>query len=540
MLVTVDECISNVVVDTMGGNVDELMEVPIADVGCAVDMSKLDVIMLELWSENDADDVRDELSIELEILLIVVAATSDEDVAVSIEVAYERDVDDNDKDSLDCGVFSIVLNIFSLLLVEINSVVVRSDSTDEVWSLWVLKGVVNIDVSEDIKSACAVVLDAADNVLVCSIEENVEGNDTTDMVVTTVEVDASNSSVVVEIKVFIVVPSVDITIGEDEDEYSVELIRSSFAVDIELNMDSVDAEDDDSVELTTVSGVIDWLLPTVISLLVVSCEDEIVFVVDVSVRKVEVKSLAVSVEECINNVVSDAVVEIIDGYIEVLTVVIGWTDDVSKIDAVISVVCSVIDDDDDAKDDVSSELVAILIPVVAASVSNEDVSVSVEVAYECDVDDDSDSTEEVDATNSSVVVPSVDMNNGEDDDWVELTAVTGVIDSVVDSVISLFVVAFEDEMIFDVDFSVVTVEVSPLLVSVEECVNNVVSDAVVEIIDGYIEVLTVVIGWTDDVSKIDAVISVVCSVIDDDDDAKDDVSSELVGNIDGCCHSFSK
>ena len=67
----------------------------------------------------------------------------------------------------------------------------------------------------------------------------------------------------------------------------------------------------------------------------------------------------------------------------------------------------------------------------------------------------------------------------------------------------MFVVGSEDEMILDVDFSVVTVEVWPLLVSV---------DTIVENIDGYIEVMTVVIGWTDDVSKIDVIIS----EIDDD------------------------
>ena len=51
-----------------------------------------------------------------------------------------------------------------------------------------------------------------------------------------------NSSVVVGFKVFIVVPSVDITNGEDDGEYSVELKRFSFVVCIELKTDSVDAE----------------------------------------------------------------------------------------------------------------------------------------------------------------------------------------------------------------------------------------------------------------------------------------------------------
>jgi hypothetical protein len=38
------------------------------------------------------------------------------------------------------------------------------------------------------------------------------------------------------------VPSVDMSKDEDEDEYSVELIRFSFVVDKELDMDSADSE----------------------------------------------------------------------------------------------------------------------------------------------------------------------------------------------------------------------------------------------------------------------------------------------------------
>ena len=52
----------------------------------------------------------------------------------------------------------------------------------------------------------------------------------------------------------------------------------------------------------------------------------------------------------------------------------------------------------------------------------------------------------------------------------------------------------DDEIIFDVGPSVVTVEVKSLFVSVEECVNSVVSDATVDNNDGSIEVLAVVIG----------------------------------------------
>jgi hypothetical protein len=61
-------------------------------------------------------------------------------------------------------------------------------------------------------------------------------------------------------------------------------------------------------------------------------------------------------------------------------------------------------------------------------------------------------------------------------------------------VTSLFVVTLEDEMVFDIDICVMAVEVKSLLVLIEECVNSAVSDIIVEDIDGYIELLTVVIG----------------------------------------------
>jgi hypothetical protein len=61
-------------------------------------------------------------------------------------------------------------------------------------------------------------------------------------------------------------------------------------------------------------------------------------------------------------------------------------------------------------------------------------------------------------------------------------------------VTSLFVVTFEDEMVFDIDICVMAIEVKSLLLLTEECVNNSVSDMIVEDIDGYIELLTVVIG----------------------------------------------
>jgi hypothetical protein len=60
--------------------------------------------------------------------------------------------------------------------------------------------------------------------------------------VTPVEVEFTSSSVVVGPTVSIVVPSVDISEDEDKEEYSFELIRFSFVVDIELEKDSVDSE----------------------------------------------------------------------------------------------------------------------------------------------------------------------------------------------------------------------------------------------------------------------------------------------------------
>jgi hypothetical protein len=85
--------------------------------------------------------------------------------------------------------------------------------------------------------------------------------------------------------------------------------------------------------------------------------------------------------------------------IEVLPVVICWTDDVSKIDVITVELWSAIDEDavvalasicvtdDDGTDELSVELEILLIAVVGTWVSDEDVVISMEVAYECDVDD---------------------------------------------------------------------------------------------------------------------------------------------------------
>jgi NADH:ubiquinone oxidoreductase subunit 4 (subunit M) len=100
------------------------------------------VVALAIICVND-DDGAEELSVELEIVLIVVLATSigDEDEVMSMEVAYECDVDNDDRYSLEIDPLSVALIVFSLLLleiafvvVEINSVVDSSVSTDEVRS----------------------------------------------------------------------------------------------------------------------------------------------------------------------------------------------------------------------------------------------------------------------------------------------------------------------------------------------------------------------------------------------------------------------
>jgi hypothetical protein len=163
-------------------------------IGWTDDISEIDVITIELCSEIDEDvvlalaiicvddDGKEELSVELEILLITVVSTSvvDEDVAISMEVAYECDVDDDDRYSLEIDALSLALIVFSLVLLEIPVVVTgtnwfvdSSDSIDEVRSFWEVNGVVNIDVSDEIGSLFPVVADAVDNEFVCSIVESV-------------------------------------------------------------------------------------------------------------------------------------------------------------------------------------------------------------------------------------------------------------------------------------------------------------------------------------------------------------------------------
>ncbi len=125
---------------------------------------------------------------------------------------------------------------------------------------------------------------------------------------------------------------------------------------------------DDSVEVVVVSSLIDWLVDVWILLFIVVSEAEVVFEINICV---------IAVEDWLNNAGSDMIVEDIDGYVELLRVVIGWTDEVmfelwSKIDDGVAVWVVVICVDDN--DEVSIELETPLIIVVANSVSGEDVS----------------------------------------------------------------------------------------------------------------------------------------------------------------------
>jgi hypothetical protein len=99
-----------------------------------------------------------------------------------------------------------------------------------------------------------------------------------------------------------------------------------------------DGNGDNSVELGTVSDVIDGLLDWETSLFVVALEDEIAFVsrlelwtVDVWIVDDEVASVtAVDVLGWLY--VGSAVITV--EWVNVLLVVMGWTDDVSKIDVI--------------------------------------------------------------------------------------------------------------------------------------------------------------------------------------------------------------
>jgi hypothetical protein len=93
-------------------------------------------------------------------------------------------------------------------------------------------------VSDGVDTLFDVVTVALDNIFVCVIDDGVECNDAADVDVTTVELEFTNSSVVVGPTVFIVVPSLNVSKDEDKDEYFVALRRFPFVLVIEVNKDS--------------------------------------------------------------------------------------------------------------------------------------------------------------------------------------------------------------------------------------------------------------------------------------------------------------
>ncbi len=137
----------------------------------------------------------------------------------------------------------------------------------------------------------------------------------------------------------------------------------------------------------------------VLNSLLVACSE-----IGVCDESVAVKWLLMLVEGVVGNVVSDIIVENVDGYMEVLTVVTGWTDDVSKIDViivelwseidgnvVISMIVICVDDDTEGTNKVSVELVTPWIVVVPTSVTkrvlvwgNDSVLILSEVIVEID------------------------------------------------------------------------------------------------------------------------------------------------------------
>jgi hypothetical protein len=164
---------------------------------------------------------------------------------------------------------------------------------------------------------------------------------------------------------------------------------------------------DDSVEVPTVSDEINWLLDWGTSLFVVAFEDEMGVVSRLELGTVDVWIVD---DELISVTAADDLGWLLVAYsdvdfsvitvecIEVLAVVTGWTDDVSKIDVITVELWSPIDEDavvalaiisvdDDGREELSVELEILLIAVVGTWVSDEDVVISMEVAYECDVDD---------------------------------------------------------------------------------------------------------------------------------------------------------
>ncbi len=186
-----------------------------------------------------------------------------------------------------------------------------------------------------------------------------------------------------------------------------------------------DAKDDDMIELATVSDVIDWPFDRVTSLFVVALEDEMVFVsrlelwtvvgwiVDdevISIRVVDVLNWLLVA--CSDIVVSDRIAEDVDGYNELLPVVIDvirfelWSEIDDNVLVSVIIICV---DDEDGTEEPSVELEIPFITVVAGSVSDADVAISMEVAYECDLDDNDEYSFEIDALSVPVIVFSLEL-----------------------------------------------------------------------------------------------------------------------------------
>jgi hypothetical protein len=92
---------------------------------------------------------------------------------------------------------------------------------------------------------------------------------------------------------------------------------------------------------------------------------------------------------------------------------------------VVLVVIICVDDNDKGREELSVEIEIPLIPVVATSVSAEDVLISMEVPYECDVEDNDEYSLEIDAPSVALIVFSLVL--------LEIPFVVAEIDCVVDS-----------------------------------------------------------------------------------------------------------
>ncbi len=137
----------------------------------------------------------------------------------------------------------------------------------------------------------------------------------------------------------------------------------------------------------------------VLNSLLVACSD-----IGVCDESVAVEWLLMLVAGVVGNVVSDIIVENVDGFVELLTVVTDWTDEVSKIDVIVvevwsetdcdvvlSMIVICVDDDTEGRNKVSVELVTPCIVVVPTSVTkrvlvwgNNSVLILSEVIVEID------------------------------------------------------------------------------------------------------------------------------------------------------------